>query len=128
VLIPVAGDHGGTATVLERVEAVSPDPAGNRPPRRTDRSVPRTGPDGQVGGGRFDMWRLPYALIMLYRRWISPFTPAVCRFHPSCSRYAAESLVGHGLLRGSWLALRRIVRCHPWHPGGFDPVPGNHGD
>lgn len=74
------------------------------------------------------MWRLPYALIMVYRRWISPYTPATCRFHPTCSAYAAESLRHHGLLRGSWLAARRILRCHPWHPGGVDPVPEHPGD
>lgn len=74
------------------------------------------------------MWRLPYLLIQFYRRLISPFTPAVCRFHPSCSCYAAECLANHGLVRGGLLAMRRILRCHPWHPGGFDPVPEHHGD
>ena len=74
------------------------------------------------------MWRLPYALIVFYRRWISPVTPVVCRFYPSCSAYAAESLRCHGLWRGSWLAIRRLVRCHPFHPGGFDPVPDHRGD
>jgi uncharacterized protein len=74
------------------------------------------------------MWRLPYALIVVYRRWISPFTPVVCRFHPSCSSYAAESLRRYGLWRGGHLAARRILRCHPWHPGGFDPVPEPRGD
>jgi len=74
------------------------------------------------------MWRLPYVLIVIYRRLVSPWTPASCRFHPSCSRYAMDALKGHGLFRGSWLALRRIARCHPWHPGGLDPVPEPHGD
>jgi putative membrane protein insertion efficiency factor len=74
------------------------------------------------------MWRIPYALIAAYRRWISPYTPAVCRFHPTCSQYAAESLRRYGLLRGGWLAARRVVRCHPWHPGGLDPVPEPPGD
>lgn len=46
-----------------------------------------------------------------------------CRFHPSCSAYAQEALALHGLVRGSWLAVRRLGRCHPWNPGGFDPVP-----
>ncbi len=69
------------------------------------------------------------ALIWLYRRTFSPLLPAVfgptcgCRFFPSCSEYAAESLRAHGALGGGWLALRRLARCHPWHPGGFDPVP-----
>lgn len=75
-----------------------------------------------------DMWRLPYALIQVYRRWLSPVTPAVCRFYPSCSLYAAESLRRHGLWRGGLLALRRILRCHPWHSGGIDPVPEPRGD
>jgi putative membrane protein insertion efficiency factor len=74
------------------------------------------------------MWRLPYALITAYRRWLSAYTPAVCRFHPTCSLYAAESLRRFGLIRGSWLAMRRIARCHPWHPGGLDPVPERTGD
>jgi hypothetical protein len=74
------------------------------------------------------MWRLPYTLILVYRRLISPWTPAVCRFHPTCSAYAAEALAQHGLLRGLWLALRRVARCHPWHPGGLDPVPEAPGD
>ncbi|HOX26825.1 MAG TPA: membrane protein insertion efficiency factor YidD [Candidatus Krumholzibacteria bacterium] len=74
------------------------------------------------------MWRLPYALIGLYRRWLSPILPSVCRFHPSCSEYAAESLRRHGLWRGGRLALNRLLRCHPWHPGGCDPVPEPRGD
>lgn len=69
------------------------------------------------------MWRLPYYLILGYRRLLSPFLPATCRFHPSCSAYGAEAFRGHGLWRGAWLTLRRVARCHPWHPGGLDPVP-----
>lgn len=62
-------------------------------------------------------------LVAFYRRWISPLFPPHCRFHPSCSAYALEALERHGRLHGSWLTLRRVLRCHPFHPGGFDPVP-----
>jgi putative membrane protein insertion efficiency factor len=62
-------------------------------------------------------------LIRLYQRFISPGLPPSCRFHPSCSAYAVTALERHGPLRGVWLALRRIARCHPFHPGGIDPVP-----
>jgi len=64
------------------------------------------------------------ALIEGYRLTLSPLIGGQCRFHPTCSRYAREAIERHGTLRGTWLALRRILRCHPWHPGGFDPVPG----
>ncbi|MDQ3990104.1 MAG: membrane protein insertion efficiency factor YidD [Actinomycetota bacterium] len=61
--------------------------------------------------------------VRLYQRWISPGLPPTCRFHPTCSAYAVDALTGHGLLRGCWLTLRRLLRCGPWHPGGLDPVP-----
>ena len=63
------------------------------------------------------------AFIRGYRYLLGPFLGRNCRFHPTCSHYAEEALAGHGALRGSWLAARRLLRCHPWHPGGFDPVP-----
>ena len=58
-----------------------------------------------------------------YKRFISPVLPPACRFVPTCSEYAAEAIQKHGVMRGGTLAVRRLVRCGPWHPGGFDPVP-----
>lgn len=62
-------------------------------------------------------------LIRGYQRLLSPLLGARCRFHPSCSRYAVEAIKRFGVLRGSWLAARRLTRCHPLNPGGEDPVP-----
>jgi putative membrane protein insertion efficiency factor len=67
--------------------------------------------------------RLLIALVNGYRRWLSPLLGPRCRFAPTCSGYALEALTQHGALRGGWLAVRRIARCHPFHPGGHDPVP-----
>jgi putative membrane protein insertion efficiency factor len=66
------------------------------------------------------------ALIRLYRYFLSPMLGPSCRFYPSCSEYADEALRCHGAARGAWLTAKRIACCHPWHPGGFDPVPGRH--
>jgi hypothetical protein len=63
------------------------------------------------------------AMIRAYRAVLSPLLPPACRFHPTCSAYALDALCVHGGLRGSWLTLRRVARCHPFAPGGFDPVP-----
>ncbi|MED5370063.1 MAG: membrane protein insertion efficiency factor YidD [Myxococcota bacterium] len=63
------------------------------------------------------------APIRFYRRWISPLKPPTCRFHPTCSAYALEALGVHGPFKGSWLSIKRILSCHPFHPGGIDPVP-----
>ncbi len=62
-------------------------------------------------------------LIRAYQLAISPMLGNRCRFHPSCSDYAMEALRRYGLLKGLWLAVRRVGSCHPWHPGGYDPVP-----
>ena len=69
------------------------------------------------------MTRVLLVLLRGYRRWISPLLGPRCRFAPSCSAYAVEALTVHGAARGSWLTVRRLVRCHPFHPGGHDPVP-----
>jgi putative membrane protein insertion efficiency factor len=62
-------------------------------------------------------------LLRAYRVAISPLIGPRCRYYPSCSQYAQVAVERYGVARGSWLAVRRIARCHPWHPGGFDPVP-----
>jgi putative membrane protein insertion efficiency factor len=67
--------------------------------------------------------RTVQAPIRIYRKFISPLKPATCRFYPTCSAYALEAIEVHGPLKGSWLAAKRIARCHPFHPGGLDPVP-----
>lgn len=67
------------------------------------------------------------APIRFYQRFISPALPPTCRYYPSCSAYAVGALQQHGAARGLWLAVRRIGRCHPWHAGGYDPVPPRRG-
>lgn len=67
------------------------------------------------------MWGV--GMIRQYQRWISPYTPPACRYWPTCSEYAAQAVARYGLLRGGWLAVLRLLRCHPFHPGGYDPVP-----
>ena len=61
--------------------------------------------------------------IKFYQRCISPFTPPMCRFTPTCSNYAIEAIKKHGPFKGTWLAVKRILRCHPWGGSGYDPVP-----
>lgn len=63
-------------------------------------------------------------LLKLYRVLVSPLYGNVCRYHPTCSAYALRAVSVHGAVKGSWLAGRRLLRCHPWAPGGYDPVPG----
>lgn len=69
------------------------------------------------------MKKILMLLIKLYQKAISPLMPPSCRFHPTCSNYGFEAIETHGALKGSWLAIRRISKCHPFHEGGFDPVP-----
>ena len=65
-------------------------------------------------------------LIQIYRLLISPIFPPYCRFQPTCSQYALDAVERFGSIRGSWMAIKRILRCHPFHPGGYDPVPHRH--
>ena len=74
-------------------------------------------------GGKIALW-----LLRLYRITLSPLLGPLCRFEPSCSRYAAEAIEAFGLVRGSWLAAQRVARCHPLAKSGYDPVPGQVGD
>jgi putative membrane protein insertion efficiency factor len=74
------------------------------------------------------MKRVLLAFIGAYRLLLSPFLGANCRFYPTCSAYASEAIETHGAARGTWLAVKRILKCHPWHPGGVDPVPRSRRD
>uniref|UniRef100_A0A7C1FSZ3 Putative membrane protein insertion efficiency factor n=1 Tax=Thermomicrobium roseum TaxID=500 RepID=A0A7C1FSZ3_THERO len=69
------------------------------------------------------MRRLALLLIRFYQRFISPGLPPACRFYPTCSEYGYEAIERYGIIKGGILTLRRIARCHPFHPGGYDPVP-----
>ena len=69
------------------------------------------------------MKKILMSFIKIYQKIISPLTPPSCRFYPTCSHYGLEAIEKHGSIRGSWLAIRRISKCHPFHEGGFDPVP-----
>jgi putative membrane protein insertion efficiency factor len=77
----------------------------------------------QPGGWRALPRLLLIGFVRAYQMLLSPLLPASCRYYPTCSAYAVEALQRHGALRGGWLAVRRIARCHPFRPGGFDPVP-----
>ncbi|MBO1625130.1 MULTISPECIES: membrane protein insertion efficiency factor YidD [Bacillus] len=67
-------------------------------------------------------------IIRFYQKFISPMTPPACRFYPTCSHYGLEAFQKHGAFKGFWLTLKRILKCHPFHPGGFDPVPDKKDD
>lgn len=107
------------------------------PPGETGRPGGAVPPEGQgmpgqwavaaSGGGRPGSPAARVLLVLLagYRRFVSPLLGPRCRFYPSCSAYAVEAVQLHGAVRGSWLALRRLARCHPFHPGGLDFVPGS---
>ncbi|OFO53743.1 membrane protein insertion efficiency factor YidD [Nosocomiicoccus sp. HMSC059G07] len=69
------------------------------------------------------MKKIILQMIRFYQRYISPMSPPSCRFYPTCSQYAIEAVEEHGAFKGSYLAIRRILKCHPLHKGGFDPVP-----
>ncbi|GAA5048431.1 hypothetical protein HNP84_000183 [Thermocatellispora tengchongensis] len=84
-------------------------------------SAVRHTPVAETGSG--PAARVLLALIRFYRAFIGPLLGPRCRFYPSCSAYGLEAITVHGALRGSWLTIRRIGRCHPFHPGGVDPVP-----
>lgn len=94
--------------------SASPDPAGATPVATDSRPDTRSRGDAPLA-------LLLRGLIRLYQATVVLRAPR-CRFEPTCSTYAADSITVHGALRGSWLAVRRIGRCHPWNPGGYDPV------
>ena len=62
-------------------------------------------------------------ILVLYKRYVSPLLPASCRFYPTCSAYATQAIEKYGIMRGAAIAVRRLLHCHPWNPGGYDPVP-----
>jgi putative membrane protein insertion efficiency factor len=69
------------------------------------------------------MRELMLGTLRLYKRWLSPLLPHACRFHPTCSEYMADAIREYGVMRGVWLGLKRLGRCHPFHPGGIDFIP-----
>lgn len=69
------------------------------------------------------MKKILLGIIYFYQKWISPAKPPTCRFYPTCSHYGVEAIQTHGALIGSYLTIKRILKCHPFHPGGIDPVP-----
>lgn len=106
--------------------SVVPAPAAT-PPVASPTATSRADIAGATTRALRALGRVPVLLLVgavrLYQTFISPLTPPSCRYYPSCSSYAVVALQRHGLLRGSWLAARRLARCHPWTPGGIDDVP-----
>ena len=82
----------------------------------------------EEGASRSAAARAVIAALAGYKRWISPLLPPACRFEPTCSEYMRQAVGVHGLGPGVWLGVKRLARCHPWHPGGHDPVPPRRGD
>ncbi|MGE6628765.1 membrane protein insertion efficiency factor YidD [Bacillus sp. NPDC077027] len=74
------------------------------------------------------MKRIFISIIRFYQKFISPITPPSCRFYPTCSNYGLEAIKTHGALKGGWLTIKRIGKCHPFHPGGVDLVPPKKGE
>lgn len=102
-------------------ETTPPDPCLHD--RKHDAPAVAAAP-GTAGSGRPSLAaRVLIVPVIGYRRFVSPLLPPVCRFAPSCSEYALEALRVHGAVRGLWLAVWRLARCHPFNPGGYDPVP-----
>lgn len=135
---PLPVDGGGTTTYRGAVDTsglrVAPAPLIDpdlgvcqvTPPGGTAGADPATAAHGHDHGfGRPAglAGRMFAAVIIAYRRWISPALPARCRFYPSCSAYALEAVTVHGAVRGGLLSIWRLLRCQPFHPGGYDPVP-----
>jgi hypothetical protein len=110
----------------ERQAQRQPPPVGLRPAAPEPAEAVQRGrtQDPREPANRYSLGaRLLMAGITGYRRYISPLSGPHCRFAPSCSAYALDAVRTHGALRGLWLAVRRLGRCHPFHPGGYDPVP-----
>lgn len=94
---------------------------GGNPGKARDGS--QASPGGEGGGPARWPRRCVAALLGGYKRWLSPLIPPACRYYPTCSQYAREAVERYGVLRGLWLGLRRLLRCHPFSRGGSDPVP-----
>lgn len=75
--------------------------------------------------GGFGLYRIPVFILKVYKLCVSPYLGRNCRFAPTCSTYAIEAFERFGSIKGTWLSIKRICKCHPFHPGGVDPVPGN---